>query len=91
LDRGVVGALVGARGAEAVEAAVMAGESGVVAGALRASRRKRQKQTQEGGAPKSPQRLVVKVKLGRCWVAGLGCMQFDVWRSFGLASTVRAA
>lgn len=40
---------------------------------------------------KSPQRLVVKVKLGRCWVAGLGCMQFDVWRSFGLASTVRAA
>lgn len=39
----------------------------------------------------APQRLVVKVRLGRCWVAGLGCMQLDVWRSFGLASTVRAA
>lgn len=51
LDRGVVGALAGARAAEAVEAAVMAGESGVVAGALRASRRGRQWQTQEGDAP----------------------------------------
>lgn len=52
LDRGVVGALAGARGAEAVEeAAVMAGESGVVAGALRGSRRERQWQTQEGQAP----------------------------------------
>lgn len=51
LDRGVVGALAGPRGAEAVEAAVMAGESGVVAGALRESRRGRQWQTQEGQAP----------------------------------------